>query len=177
MIFDARSIFRALQASMGAVALVVVLGQSASAQSADADHPLDGEAYIAAGEAYKAFGQGDYSTAAARAAQSVTLRPDILRLHILLIDSLLAAGDLRQAELATNKASEIFSSDQELLARQANIRQRLAQKPASDGYKALEKGNSKSAIRAARSALAYAPDVMSYRLLLLSAQLADNNLS
>src|SRR5882757_3373475 len=114
MIFDARTIDRVLQASIRAVALVVLLCYGANAQVADTDRPLDGEAYVTAGEAYKAFSQGDYSTAAAQAAQSVILRPDILRLHLLLIDSLLAAGDLNRAEQATNKASEIFASNQEL---------------------------------------------------------------
>jgi tetratricopeptide (TPR) repeat protein len=159
------------------MALVAVLSHGASAQEAEADHPLDGDAYNAAGEAYKAFGQGDFATAAERAAQSVALRPDILRLHFLLIDALLAAGDLKQAEQATKNASAIFSSNHELESRHANIRQRLAQQPAGEGYKALEKGDIKTAIRAARNAVDYAPDVMSYRLLLLSAQLADNNLA
>ena len=65
--------------------------------------------------------------------------------------------------------------NQELEGRQANIRQRLAQRPASEGYKALEKGDAKAAVRAARSAVEYAPDSMSYRLFLLSAQIADSN--
>jgi tetratricopeptide (TPR) repeat protein len=147
------------------------------AQVAGAERPLEGESYTAADEAYKAFSQGDYQKAAARAAESVALRPDILRLHLLLIDALVAAGDLAQADKATAKASEIFAANQELESRQANIRQRLALQPAGEGYKALERGDTKAAIRAARSAVEYAPDVMSYRLLLLSAQLADNNFS
>lgn len=177
MTFSAGNFLGALRTLIGAMALVVVLCHGASAQGTEADRPLDGDAYSAAEEAYKAFGQGDFATAAERAAQSVTLRPDILRLHFLLIDALLAKGDLKQAEQATKNASEIFSSNQELESRQANIRQRLAQQPAGEGYKALERGDTKAAIRAARSAVEYGPDVMSYRLLLLSAQLADNNLS
>lgn len=166
-----------LRAAVGALALVVVLCHGASAQVAGTERPLDGDAYTAAESAYKAFSGGDYQTAAARAAQSVALRPDILRLHLLLIDALVAAGDLKAAEQASAKASEIFSGNQDLDSRQANIRQRLAQQPAGEGYKALERGDAKAAIRAARSAVEYAPDVMSYRLLLLSAQLADNSLA
>lgn len=142
-----------------------------------ADRPLEGDAYIAADKAYKSFGQGDYRSAAAIAADAVALRPDILRLRLLLIDACLAAGDISQAERATMSASQVFASDPELEARLASIRQRLAQQPASDAYKAFERGDLKGAIRAARSAVENAPDVMSYRLLLLNSELADNNLA
>ncbi len=145
------------------------------AQVADSDRPLEGEAYTAAEEAYKTFSQGDYRKAAARAGEAVALRPDILRLRLLLIDALVAAGDLTQAEQAAAGAAQTFASNQEIESRQSSIRQRLAQQPASEGYKALERGDPKAAVRAARSAVEYGPDAMSYRLLLLSAQLADND--
>jgi tetratricopeptide (TPR) repeat protein len=166
-----------LRAWLGALALAVLLGQGARAQVADSDRPLEGEAYTAAEEAYKTFSQGDYRKAAARAGEAVTLRPDILRLRLLLIDALVAAGDLTQAEQAATGAAQIFASNQEIESRQSSIRQRLAQQPASEGYKALERGDPKAAVRAARSAVQYGPDAMSYRLLLLSAQLADNDLA
>ncbi|QHO78406.1 hypothetical protein ACH79_43315 [Bradyrhizobium sp. CCBAU 051011] len=162
--------------ALAALLLVAVLWSGASAQVADSGPPLEGDAYTAAETAYKAFGQRDYRASAASAAEAVALRPDLLRLHLLLIDSLIAAGDLTRAEQATKAASAAFAGNQELEGRQATIRQRLAQQPASDGYKALERGDAKAAIRAARSAVEYAPDSMSYRLLLLSAQIADNDL-
>ncbi|MBI5261815.1 MAG: tetratricopeptide repeat protein [Bradyrhizobium sp.] len=165
------------RAAFGGLLVAAVLCHGANAQVPDPDRPLEGEAYSAADDAYKAFNQGDYKTASARAAASVDLRPDMLRLRLLLIDALVAAGDLSRAEQATVRASETFASNQELESRLASIRQRLAQQPASEGYKALEKGDPRAAIRAARAAVEYAPDVMSYRLLLLSAQLADNNLA
>ena len=167
-----QTVFRA---ALGALLLAVVLCAGASAQVADNGPPLEGDAYTAAETAYKAFGQGDYKASATSAAEAVALRPDLLRLHLLLIDLLVAAGDLTQAEQATKTASAAFAGNQELEGRQANIRQRLAQRPAGEGYKALEKGDAKAAIRAARSAVEYAPDSMSYRLLLLSAQIADSN--
>ena len=165
----------AFRAARGALLLAVVLCAGASAQVADNGPPLEGDAYTATETAYKAFGQGDYKASAASAAEAVALRPDLLRLHLLLIDSLVAAGELLQAEQATKTAAAAFAGNQELEGRQANIRQRLAQRPAGEGYKALEKGDAKAAVRAARSAVEYAPDSMSYRLLLLSAQLADSN--
>jgi Flp pilus assembly protein TadD len=167
----------AFRAALGALLLVAALYAGASAQVADNGPPLEGDAYTAAEAAYKAFGQGDYRASAASAAEAVALRSDLLRLHLLLIDSLVAAGDLTRADQATKTASAAFAGDQEIEGRQTIIRQRLAQRPAGEGYKALEKGDAKAAVRAARSAVEYAPDSMSYRLLLLSAQLADNNLS
>jgi hypothetical protein len=147
----------------------------ANSQPADPDRPLDGEAYAAADQAYKAFDGKDYQTAAAEAARSVALRPDMLRLHLLLIDSLIAAGDLSKAEQTTAKASEIFSANEDLRKRQASIRQRQAQQAADQGYKALNSGDATTAIRVAGSAISFAPEVMSYRLLLLSSQLAANH--
>ncbi len=65
---------------LGALALLTVLDCAAAGQVADTDRPLDGEAYTAADQAYKAF-DGRLSQTAAEAARSVALRPDILRLH------------------------------------------------------------------------------------------------
>jgi tetratricopeptide (TPR) repeat protein len=166
-----------LRAALAALALATVLCHHATAQTAGTERPLEGEPYTAAEEAYKAFSQGDFKAAATRAARSVELRPDILRLRLLLIDALMAAGDLPQADTAATAAAEIFTSNSEIESRQASIRQRLALQPAGEGYKALERGDTKAAIRAARNAVEYGPDVMSYRLLLISAQLADGSLS
>jgi hypothetical protein len=167
----------AFRAALGGLLLAVILCAGASAEVADNGPPLEGDAYTAAEAAYQAYGQGNYKASVTSAGEAVSLRPDLLRLHLLLIDSLVAAGDLTQAEQAIKTASSAFADNQELERRQANIRQRLAQRPASDGYKALEKGDAKAAVRAARSAVEYAPDSMSYRLLLLSAQIADNDLT
>lgn len=166
---------RKLQAVLCSLALSLVLIGTAGAQSADPDPPLAGEAYTSAEAAYKAFGQGNYLEAANQATASVALRPDILRLRLLLIDSLMATGNLASAEQATTAALATFPPSEELESRQASIRQRLAQQPAGEGYKALERGDTKAAIRAARKAVEYGPEMMSYRLLLLAAQLADNS--
>jgi tetratricopeptide (TPR) repeat protein len=168
---------RGLGVVLGALALLAVLECKGVAQVVDADRPLEGESYKAADEAYKAYSRGDYKTASDQAARSAALRPDILRLRLLLIDSLIAAGNVAQADQATTDALNVFSGNQDLKTRQANIRQRLAQLTAGDGYKALERGDAKAAIRAAKSAIEHGPDVISYRLLLLSAQLANNDLA
>ena len=175
--WDGKYPSRAFRTTVGAFLLAVVLCAGARAEVADNGPPLEGDAYTAAETAYKAFEQGNYKASATSAAEAVALRSDLLRLHLLLIDSLVAAGDLTQAEQATKSASTAFAGREELEARRAEIRQRLAQRPASEGYKALEKGDAKAAVRAARSAVDYAPDSMSYRLLLLNAQMADANLA
>lgn len=161
---------------LGACALALLPFAGAFAQTSETAPPLEGDAYVAADAAYKAFNQGDYRSSAASAAEAVELRPDILRLRLLLIDALVAAGDFAKADQVARSASATFAGNQELGSRLASIRQRLAQQPASEAYKALEKGDPKAAIRTARSAVEYAPESMSYRLLLLSAQLADGNL-
>ena len=171
-----RSVFRA---TFGALAFLAVLcyANRVNAQAGGSDRPLDGEAYAAADQAYKAFSEKDYQTATARAAQSVALRPDILRLHFLLIDSLIAAGDLSKAEQATANALAVFSANEDLKRKQASIRRSRAQRSADEGYKALEKGDIPTAIRVSQNAINDAPDVMSYRLLLLSSQLAAGRLA
>src|SRR4051812_30932548 len=89
---------RMLRAALGAFAVTALLCHAEPAPATETQ--LEGAAYTAADEGYKAFEQGDYKTAAARAAQAVALRPDVLRLQLLLIDALLAAGDLEHAAQA-----------------------------------------------------------------------------
>ena len=73
--------------------------------------PLAGDAYTAADAAYKAFEHGNHRASATSAAEAVALRSDLLRLHLLLIDSLLAAGDFAEAEQAIKAASTAFAGD------------------------------------------------------------------
>src|SRR5260370_35545048 len=105
------------------------------AQVADSDRPLEGEAYSAAEEAYKTFSQGDYRKAAARAGEAVTLRPDILRLRLLLIDALVAPADLTQSEQAATGAAQIFAPHQAIEAREASSCPPLARRTRLEGCK------------------------------------------
>lgn len=173
----AKRIKTAFSAVLGVCLVLTLCCAPATAQSSADGLPLEGDAYVAADAAYRAFSAGDYRTSAARADDAVGLRPDLLRLRLLLIDALVAAGDLAKADQATARALTDFAGNSDLDARRSSIRQRLAQQPASDGYKALERGDHAAATRAARTAVEYAPDSMSYRLLLLSAQLSDNKFS
>ncbi|MBR0697812.1 NfrA family protein [Bradyrhizobium lablabi] len=157
--------------------LAAALCPRALAQAPDSGPPLEGDAYVAADTAYRLFAQGDYRGAVDHATQAVTLRPDILRLRLLLIDGLIAAGDLTKAQQVTTTALADFADNDELKSRQASIRQHLAQASAGEGYKALQQGDAKAAIRAARAAIERRPNELSYRLLLLSSQLADDRLS
>jgi cellulose synthase operon protein C len=150
---------------------ILACGNPLRAQEA----PLSGQAYAKADEAYQAFNKGDYATAAARAREAVNLRPDVLRIRLLLVDSLIAAGDLNEADKVVSESLKIAKSD-EMLARQSAIRLRLAREPAASAYSALARGDNAAAIGFARMAIDRAPDVMYYRLLLVSALVADKQL-
>jgi hypothetical protein len=151
--------------------LLVVNALTAIAQTNNP--PLEGEAYQAADEAYAEFAAGDFSRAASKARASIVFRPDVLRLRLPLVDALTDANDLVGTRQAIDEADKSFPADPDLRSRQAAIRLRLAQQPSADTYKALEAG---AAERAARLAVTSAPDVMAYRLLLLSSLLAENKL-
>src|SRR5277367_4858275 len=80
-----------------AFSLVLLLCNSPLARAQTDDPPIEGPAYAAADEAYSAFKAGDFSRAAQKARESIALRPDLLRLRLLLVDSLLAANDINGA--------------------------------------------------------------------------------
>ena len=84
---------------------------------------------------------------------------------------------MEKAAVAVTSAASVFPQDQDVAARLANIHRRMAQNPADEGYRAFAAGDYKTAVRTARQAIEFAPDVMSYRLLLLFTFLADGSLS
>ena len=148
----------------------------APAQAPTDDPPLQGRTYRVADDAYSAFKAGDYSLAAAKARESIALRPDLLRLRLLLVDALVAGNDLPGARQTIDEAAKAFKGAPELASRQKDVGERLAQEPAQEAYKALQAGDAATAERQARVAVSDAPEVMSHRLLLLNSQLADNKL-
>jgi hypothetical protein len=151
------------------------------AQSAD-EQPLEGAAYVAADEAYKAYEAKSFAVAAEKARQAITDRPDLLRLRLLLIEALLADAKLGEAKAAILDAQVRFDGSSDLKEKletirvaEARARQIEAQEPASDAYRALAAGKAADAIAAARRAVERVPDSMSYRLLLLNALLTGKN--
>lgn len=155
--------------------------------AAEAENPpLQGFAYAHTRYAYEAFSARDYPRAAAEARQAIALRPDLPRLRLLLVDSLIAANNLAEAATAADDALKTVASAanatavahaiNELRARQATIHRRLAEGPATEAYKALDRGDVADAVAQARRAATAAPEIMAYRLLLVNALLAQNNL-
>lgn len=158
-----------------------LIATGAVAQTAE-ETPLEGAAYVAADEAYKAYEAKSFALAANKAREAIAARPDLLRLRLLLIEALLAEARLADAKAAILDAQTRFegSSDLkeklEVVARaEAQARQLAAQEPASDAYRALAAGNATAAIASARRAVERVPDSLSYRLLLLNALLAGKN--
>lgn len=77
----------------------------ATAQTAlKAAAPLEGAAWRFAEEAYKNFDAGKFDLAARQAASALVLRPDVERLHLLLIYALQKQGKLKEADRAAADA-------------------------------------------------------------------------
>ncbi|MGE8633191.1 MAG: hypothetical protein ACN6P8_06675, partial [Achromobacter piechaudii] len=77
----------------------------ATAQTAlKTEAPLEGAAWRFAEEAYKNFDAGKFDLAARQAASALVLRPDVERLHLLLIYALQKQGKLKEADQAAADA-------------------------------------------------------------------------
>ncbi|SFD16222.1 tetratricopeptide repeat protein [Collimonas sp. OK412] len=134
---------RFLGSSLAAVTLLVATGASA------AERPLSGQAYRIADEAYKAFAQGEYDVAAAKAREAIRLRPDVARLRDLLQKAELARRTM-QAQLAFNASAA--------------------------SYQALERRDFAQAVELARKAVDYLPAVPAFRIALINALVAAGEL-
>jgi tetratricopeptide (TPR) repeat protein len=146
--------------------------------------PLTGRAYLAAEQAYAALRNRDYATAVARAREAVNLRPDLLRLRLLLIDALIGADDIDEADAVISDVLVLFPGDPDLIERQRRSAQLRAQKVAAEAYaaadgayKAYDRKDYDAAIAAARRAVLLQPNNRSYRLLLVNCLIAAENLN
>jgi tetratricopeptide (TPR) repeat protein len=136
-----------------AVAAAIFYGTGAEAQTATggaSDAPsAAANAYSAADAAYKAYAQGNYAEAVRRARDAVSLAPQNTQYREL----------LRTAEKAMQAAG----------------RER-AYRAADAAYKAEAKGEHTAAVKAARVAVALAPENAAYRRLLVDALANSGNL-
>jgi tetratricopeptide (TPR) repeat protein len=130
--------------SLAAFTLLVATGAGA------AERPLSGQAYRFADEAYKAFAQGEYDTAAAKARAAIRLRPDVARLRDLLEKAELARGTA-QAQLAFDASAA--------------------------SYQALARRDFAQAIEQARKAVDYLPAVPAFHIALINALVAAGELA
>ncbi|MFM0267275.1 bacteriophage N4 adsorption protein A [Paraburkholderia sediminicola] len=137
---------------------------------------LTGAALKAAQQAYKAYAAKDFSGTVRYANEAIALRPDLPRLRLLLIDAASAAGQDTDAWNADLDASKRFGDNDELRVRRSFIGSRLAPKSSGASFAARKKGDYVEAAALAREALAYAPDLVGYRIQLIDALFAANDL-
>jgi len=160
----------ALNASIRAVA-------RGGRQQAGDPNALSGAALNAAQHAYKAYAAKDFAATVRYANDALALRPDLLRLHLLLIDAASAAGDDAGAWAADLAAVKRFGDNDELRLRRGFIGSRLAPKAAAASYEARQQGDETRAAALAREAVVYAPERLGYRMQLIDALFAANDLA
>lgn len=124
---------------------------------------LTGDAFAAAQGAYRAYAEKRYADAAQSAQQAIALRPDVLRLRLLLIDAASAAGNDLLAWQADVEAVKQFGDSEDLRLRRTFIGNGLAPQASKRAFAARQAGDLTGAIAAGREAVAYAPDNTDYR--------------
>lgn len=147
-----------------------------STRSGDPD-ALSGAALMTAQQAYNAYNAKDFSGTVKYAHEAIALRPDLLRLRLLLVDAASASGRDTDAWNADLDAVKRFGDNEELRVRRSFIGSRLAPKASGASYAARKVGDYAKAVSLARDAVAYAPDQVNYRIQLMDAQLAANDLA
>ena len=106
------------------------------------ENPPD-PAYPVADAAYKAFNARDYELAASKAREALVLAPGNLQYRALLVNALMAAGQMEQADQAASGFLSSTPEDSEMLALRSNVRLRMGQPAlaAADAEAALRSKN------------------------------------
>lgn len=138
---------------------------------------LSGEALMLGKKAYQAYADKDFKASADYARQTIALRPDLLRLRLLLIDAASASGQDTEAWQADLDAVQRFGDNDDLRLRRTFIGNRLAPKSSAASFAALNRGDLNEAVALARQTVQYAPDQVDYRIQLISALFATGDLS
>lgn len=137
---------------------------------------LSGPALVAGQAAYQAYAKRDYAGTVKYATDVIALRPDLLRVRLLLIDAASAGGQDSVAWNADLDAVKRFGDTDELRLRRTFIGNRLAPKSSAAAFDARKRGDLAQAAVLARQTVAYAPDQVDYRLQLLEVLFAANDL-
>src|SRR5471030_671298 len=140
------------------------------------EKPLTGAAFAAAQRAYALYASKDFAGSAKAAGEAIALRPDMLRLRLLQIDAASNAGQDAVAFAVDEDAVKQFGDTDALRSRRSFIGNRLAPKFSSDAFAALSQGHVSQAVELIRRAIAYAPDRTGYRIQLIDALFAANDL-
>ena len=140
------------------------------------EKPLTGAAFAAAQRAYALYASKDFAGSAKAAGEAIALRPDMLRLRLLQIDAASNAGQDAVAFAVDEDAVKQFGDTDALRSRRSFIGNRLAPKFSSDAFAVLSQGDISQAVELIRRAIAYAPDRIGYRIQLIDALFAANDL-
>ena len=133
---------------------------------APAGKPAD-PAFLAADAAYKAYDQRNYGAAVTHAQEATRLAPGNRPYWLLLVNSLIAANRLQEADAALNQGLQAAGDDPALRAQREPIRRAMAQAAGTAMYRALEAGNLAVAASSARAAVQLAPENAAFRLVLI----------
>lgn len=134
--------------------------------------PAPDPAFTAASDAYKAYDRADYAAAVVSAQQAVGLAPLNRDYRLLLVNALLAAGRLPEADQALTAAIAEAGDDGRLAVQQQPLRLRMqaaqVQALGSAAYSDFERKDFAGAASKAAQALQLAPGNRDYRALLVS---------
>lgn len=160
----------ALRARRSALLAIIASGGNGPADP----NALTGKLAKTAQRAYRAYAKHDYENAIAAANEVLAVRPDVMPLHLLVIDALTAEGRDLDAYNAVIAETQRGADNEGLRARRGFIGARLGPVAASEGYDALKRGDTDAAIERARAAIGFAPDVPGARDLLIDALMQGN---
>jgi hypothetical protein len=137
---------------------------------------LSGEALSLGRQAYQAYANKDFKASADYAHQTIALRPDLLRLRLLLIDAASAAGQDDDAWQADLDAVQRFGDNDDLRLRRTFIGNRLAPKSSAASFDAFKRGDLGTAASLAQQTVQYSPSQVDYRIQLISTLFAAGDL-
>lgn len=136
------------------------------------------QAYSLATEAYAAYDAKQMGVAASKAEQAFRQQPGQGAWALLWVAALEAQQQPEQADAAISTALRLGAPNiEELRERRAALDRQRALLQAQQAYRSLSARNDAAAIAQARAAVELAPDMASYRLLLITAQLQGEQLS
>lgn len=134
-------------------------------------------AFVLATQAYEAYNNDRMAEAASKAEQAFREQPQQGAWAALWVASLEAQQQLEQADAAAASAIQLGAPNVgDLQAKRLALGRQRAVKPAQQGYQALIAQDFAAAAGFARQAVERAPDVASHRLLLMTAQMLDEQL-
>lgn len=129
--------------------------------------PAQSPGWAQAQQGYQAYQQADFSKAVGWAQQAVQLAPDSKDYRGLLINALQGAERYAEVEQAIVEATARFGPDDRWRSSLSVVQGRFAIQAAADVYRALERADPVAATTHARRAVALAPDMSEYRMLLM----------